>query len=315
MTLRRPGPLTKLTVAAVFWGGAFVAGKVALRDVAPEAAAFWRFAIGAGVLAWIWALREGPAALPRTARGWAGLAALGASGVFAYNWFFFKGLALAEAGAAALVITTNPALTALFSAFFLGERLSRARVAGFALAACGALVVLSGGQPDRLLALRLDAGAAWLGAAVLCWVVYVLLGKVVLEGTSPLTATAAAFALGTPLLGLAALGAGELGAALGAPWEAWAALAFMGIFSSALGFLWFYEGVAALGASRASVFIYLVPGFALLFAWFLLGEAVSGPKLVGGALVVAGVALTSWAPASSGQGRPSSARLSRTPGR
>jgi drug/metabolite transporter (DMT)-like permease len=89
----------------------------------------------------------------------------------------------------------------------------------------------------------------------------------------------------------------------------------MGIFSSALGFLWFYEGVAALGASRASVFIYLVPGFALLFAWFLLGEAVSGPKLVGGALVVAGVALTSWAPASSGQGRPSSARLSRTPGR
>lgn len=313
----RPTPpaLVKLTLAALFWGGAFVAGKIALRDVAPVAAAFWRFALGTGVLGWFWARRTGPADLPRTWRGWTGLAALGVSGVFAYNWFFFQGLASTEAGAAALVITTNPALTAVCAGLFLGERLSPVRVLGFALAVVGALVVLSGGDSHRLLSLRLGPGAAFLGAAVLCWVAYVLWGKVVLRGVSPLTATAAAFAFGTPLLGVGAQAEGGLVAALGASWQAWAALLFMGVFSSALGFLWFYEGVAALGAARASVFIYLVPGFALVFAWLLLGEAVSGPKLLGGVLVVAGVALTSRASASSGPGRPGSAPLFRTPGR
>ncbi len=292
MDLRRPGPLAKLTLAAVFWGGAFVAGKIALRDVTPQATAFWRFAIGAAVLAWIWARREGPRALPRSVRGWTGLAALGLSGVFAYNWFFFKGLALTEAGSAALVITTNPALTALGSGLFLGERLSSARLAGFALAASGALVVLSGGHLGRLVALDLGAGAGFLAAAVVCWVAYVLLGKLVLRGISPLTATAVAFCLGAPLLGATAAAEGGLMTALRAPWQAWTALLFMGIFSSALAFLWFYEGVVALGAARASVFIYLVPGFALLFARLLLGEAFTGPKLLGGALVVAGVVLT-----------------------
>jgi len=304
MDPRRPGPFAKLTLAAVFWGGAFVAGKIALRDVTPLATAFWRFAIGAAVLAWIWFRREGPASLPRTTRGWAGLLVLGLSGVFAYNWFFFKGLALTEAGAAALVITTNPALTALCSALLLGERLSATRVAGFALAASGAFVVLSGGHLERLLSLRLGAGAGYLGAAVLCWVAYVLLGKVVLRETAPLTATAAAFALGTPLLGLGAWAEGGLVAALGAPWQAWVALLFMGVFASALAFLWFYEGVVALGAARASVFIYLVPGFALFFAHLLLGEAVTGPKILGATLVVSGVALTARAPRRAGSPVP-----------
>lgn len=305
MNPRPPGPaLIKLTLAALFWGGAFVAGKIALRDVAPVAVAFWRFALGTAVLGWFWARRKGPVDLPRTWRGWAGLAALGVSGVFAYNWFFFKGLDSTEAGAAALVITTNPALTAVCAGLFLGERLTSARVLGFTLAVVGALVVLSGGDPHRLLSLRRGPGAGFLGAAVLCWVAYVLLGKVVLRGVSPLTATAGAFAVGTPLLALGAQAEGGLIAALGAPWQAWAALLFMGVFSSALGFLWFYEGVAAIGASRASVFIYLVPGFALLFSHLLLAEAMTGPKVLGGALVVGGVVLTSRRPRPVESGRP-----------
>jgi drug/metabolite transporter (DMT)-like permease len=290
---RHLDPLVKLTLTSLFWGGAFVAGKVALRHLPPLTTAFWRFAAGATVLAVFWAYRAGSREIPRTIRAWTGLALLGLTGVFAYNWFFFKGLALAEAGAAALVITTNPALTALCSALLLGERLSASRVAGFALAAAGALVVLSGGHLGRLFYLQLGPGSGYLGAAVLCWVAYVLLSKVALRGISPLTATAAAFVIGTPLLGLGAHAEGGLRLALSTPAEAWVAILFMGVFSSALAFLWFYEGVVAIGASQASVFIYLVPGFALIFASFILGESVTAAKLAGGALVVAGVALTS----------------------
>lgn len=287
-------PVILLSLAAFFWGGAFVAGKLALAYLPPLTTAFWRFALGTAVLVAVWAHREGPRTLPRKAAAWAGLASLGVTGVFAYNWFFFKGLALTDAGAAALVITTNPALTALLSALLLRERLAPLKVLGFLLAACGALVVLSGGHLGRLLALRLGPGAGLLAAAVACWVAYVLLGKVVLGGVSPLTATTAGFALGLPLLAVGAHREAPLAAVLAAPAVAWGALVFMGVFSSALAFLWFYEGVRAIGASRASVFIYLVPGFALLFSHWLLGEAVTWPKIAGGALVLLGVALTSF---------------------
>ncbi len=286
-------PYLKLTLAALFWGGAFVAGKVALAHLPPVTTAFWRFAVGTGALLALWAWREGPRAWPRSARGWGGLAALGLTGIFAYNALFFRGLALAEAGAAALVITTNPALTALLSAALLGERLSPSRVVGFALAASGALVVLTGGHLARLAQLDLGPGAGHLGGAVLCWVGYVLLGKLVFRWVSPLTATLGAFAVGTPLLAVAAAAEAPLTGAFAAPGVAWAALAFMGIFSSAVAFLWFSEGVVVLGAARASVFIYLVPGFALVLARLVLGEPVTAPKLAGWALVALGVALTS----------------------
>lgn len=287
-----------LTLTAVFWGGAFVAGKVALASLGPVTVAFWRFAVGAALLVPVWARREGFSRLPRRRRDWLGLAALGLVGVWGYNWFFFQGLALVEPGAAALVVTTNPALTALVSSVVLGERLSPRRVLGFALAASGALVVLSGGDPGALLALRLGPGAGLLGLAVVCWVAYVVLGRVVMRGVSPLLATAGSFVLGLPLLLLGALAEGPLGSAFSSPSAAWAAVLFMGVCSSALAFLWFYEGVASLGAARASVFIYLVPAFALGLSRLLLGEAVTLPKVLGGALVVAGVGLTSLGPRS-----------------
>jgi drug/metabolite transporter (DMT)-like permease len=286
-------PLALLTLTALFWGGAFVAGKIALASLGPLTVAFWRFALGAAVLVPVWALREGWAARPREARAWAGLAGLGVLGVFGYNWLFFRGLALVEPGAAALVITTNPALTALVSSVFLGERLAPTKVLGFALAASGALVVLSGGNLEALVHARLGPGAGLLGLAVLCWVAYIVLGKVVMGGVSPLTATTGSFVLGLPLLAAEAWREAPLGAVLAAPVPAWVAIGFMGVCSSALAFLWFYEGVKALGAARASVFIYLVPGFALALSHLLLGEAVSLPKIAGGTLVVAGVLLAS----------------------
>lgn len=287
-----------------------MAGKLALAHLAPGAAAFWRFAAGTATLVPIWWWREGPSTLPRTARDWGGVGILGFVGIFGYNWFFFRGLQLVEPGAAALVVTTNPALTAVLSALVLGEALSPLKTAGFALAACGALVVLSGGNVANLLALRLGPGAGFLGLAIVSWVAYVVVGRVVMARVSPLTATTGAFVLGLPLLGTAALGEGTLAAWRTVPLVTWGAVVFMGVFCSALAFLWFYEGVQALGAARASVFIYLVPGFALLASHWALGEKVTAAKAAGGGLVLLGVALTNWR-----QGTPTARTKEREEGR
>ena len=69
-----------LVLTAFFWGGAFVAGKVALAELPPVTVAFWRFAVGAAVLVPLWLWREGLGSLPRGGRAWAGVAALGLLG-------------------------------------------------------------------------------------------------------------------------------------------------------------------------------------------------------------------------------------------
>jgi drug/metabolite transporter (DMT)-like permease len=289
--LRKPVFLLFLT--SVLWGASFVAGKIALAHMAPASAAFWRFALGTATLVPIWLWKGGPAVLPRRARDYGGLVVLGIFGIFGYNWFFFQGLQHVEPGAAALVVTTNPALTAIVSALLLRETLSPLKTLGFLLAAAGALVVLTGGVLGNLLTLRFGPGSGLLALAVLSWVAYVVLGRVVMATVSPLTATTAAFVVGLPLLAAAAAAEGSLTLSMHAPPGAWAAITFMGVLCSGLAFLWFYEGVSVLGAARASVFIYLVPGFALLTSHWVLGESLTAAKLAGGGLVLLGVALTS----------------------
>ena len=67
------------------------------------------------------------------------------------------------------------------------------------------------------------------------------------------------------------------------------ALAYMGIFGTAIAFVWFYDGVITIGPARSMVFVNLVPLFAIAFAMLLLGETLELSMVAGAALVIAGV--------------------------
>ncbi|MGH7397901.1 MAG: EamA family transporter, partial [Candidatus Rokuibacteriota bacterium] len=67
-------------------------------------------------------------------------------------------------------------------------------------------------------------------------------------------------------------------------------------FLGAIAHVWWYEGVRAVGPSRAAIFLNLQPIVGVLLAWAILREAIDWPEIVGGALVLLGVALTTQAP-------------------
>ena len=80
--------------------------------------------------------------------------------------------------------------------------------------------------------------------------------------------------------------------------KAWLSLAFMGVLGTAVAFVWFYDGVRAIGPARTAVFINLVPVVAITLGVLLLGEALHWSMLTGGALVVAGVFIINHTPAA-----------------
>ncbi|MFP5240626.1 MAG: DMT family transporter, partial [Acidobacteriota bacterium] len=85
--------------------------------------------------------------------------------------------------------------------------------------------------------------------------------------------------------------------AAGLSLKGWAAVVYLGVLGTGLGFVWFYEGIQSIGASRAAVFINFVPVSAAALGAWMLGEPVDATLIMGGALVLGGVALTNRKPA------------------
>ncbi|MDJ0804215.1 MAG: DMT family transporter [Desulfobacterales bacterium] len=281
----------KLFGMAVFWGGTFIAGKLAAQNVGPFSAAFLRFAIASVFLllaAWKF---EGRLPAIRS-RQLLPVFLLGLTGVLAYNVFFFKGLKLVEAGRAAIIIANNPIGIALFSALIFRERLTPLRLAGILVSISGAVIVITRGSWSSLGSGVVGWGELFILGCVASWVTFSLLGKALLKEMSPLSSILYASLSGTLCLALPAWQEGLPAAWPGYTLTDWLALFYLGFFGTVLGFVWYYEGIQRIGATKAGVFINFVPISAIVFSFFILGEPLTGSLLAGTLLVLSGVYLT-----------------------
>ncbi|UZP66216.1 DMT family transporter [Desulfovibrio mangrovi] len=281
----------RLLLTAFIWGGTFVAGRMLAGHAGPFAASFWRFAMASVCLLWLVRRKQG--GLPKLdARGWFGVGLLGATGIFAYNAFFFTGLQTVPAGRAAVIVAMNPAFIALFAALFFKEGMSPLKLAGITLSFAGAAMAISRGDIPALFHSAVSWGDMAIFGCVASWVSYSLLGKRMMHSLSPLAAVTYSCLTGTLMLLPFAVAEGMIAATPDYPLTNWLSFAYLGVLGTVVGFTWFYEGVKAIGASKAGVFINFVPVTAILCGWLLLGEPVSLSLLAGGLMVVSGVYLT-----------------------
>lgn len=281
----------RLLLTALFWGGTFIAGRLIADRVGPFSAAFLRFAIASSFLLLLTLRHEGQ--LPRISREqFIGLFFLGMTGVFAYNALFFKGLQLISAGRASLIIANNPVFIALFAALVFKENLSWLKAGGIVLSVTGALIVISKGD----LAVLLQGGVGWgeilIFGCVASWVAYSLIGKTVMKNLSPLVSVSYSSLIGMAALFIPALAEGMAIRIPDYTLQDWGCIAYLGVFGTVLGFVWYYEGIKALGPTKAGQFINFVPVCAILLAFFILGEPLTWSLLVGAGFVITGVSVT-----------------------
>jgi drug/metabolite transporter (DMT)-like permease len=280
----------KLLLTAFFWGGTFVAGRSLVQNVGPFSAAFFRFAVASIFLIFItWKVEGKIFVLGR--RQILPILLLGLTGVFCYNLFFFKGLKLIEAGRAAIIIANNPIFIALFSAVFFKEKLNPLKIAGILISVSGAIIVISRGDVPGILQGNLGLGEFYLFLCVISWVIFSLLGKAVMVELSPLLSVTYSIISGMILLFVPALMEGPTDC-IHYSISDWWNIFYLGFFGTALGFVWFYEGINQIGPTRAGLFINFVPISAILLAFFLLGEPLTLSLLIGTLFVSAGVYLT-----------------------
>jgi drug/metabolite transporter (DMT)-like permease len=282
-----------LVFTMLFWGGTFIAGRILAGSVPPASAAFYRFAIATVVLAILARLIDGRICIPAR-KQWIPLTLLGLTGVFCYNMLFFSGLQYISAGRASLIIALNPLLITISAVIFFRETLSLRQFGGVLLSLSGALVVISNGNPATVFSGGFGRGELAILGCVASWATYSLIGRKVLTTLSPLASVFYSSLIGTLLLAGPALQQGAAEGLFLYSKTAWLSLAFLGLFGTAIGFSLYYQAIKKIGSSRSSVFINLVPFFSICLSWLILDESVKPVVLVGGLILLAGVALTNY---------------------
>lgn len=280
----------KLVLSTAFWGGAFIAGRYLAQHMPHFLAATGRFAAAlVPLLAYALSREGGLQRLDR--RGLVATLLLGATGVFAYNAFFLAGLAHISAARAALIVALSPIMTMLVMRFIAHEHWGRLRVAGVSLSLFGVALVITRGEFGRAVAGTVGLGELYIFLAVAAWVAYTIAGRYALRDLSAASATTWSTLWGTLMLAVPALYELADHATTMPDTLSWIAMAYLGVFGTALAFVWYNQGVAAIGPARTTLFTNLVPVFAVCFSVLLLDEQPATASIVGGLLVIAGVIL------------------------
>ncbi|WP_235914899.1 DMT family transporter [Pelistega ratti] len=285
----------RLLGMAILWGASWPWGRILAQTIPPITASTLRFLIASGALIiWLYHHDHFKAARFLTKKQWIGLLATGAIGVFAYAICFLSSLQYLPSGKASAAIALNPAFTLILAALFLKEKLNKIIILGIILAIFGALYALSQGHPIRFLSGNLHTGEYLLLTAVICWVAYTLLGRIVLKGIDSLTATTISSIFGTILLLITSItveGQSAWESFLQAPSQSYIALICLALGSTTLAYAWYFNGIKALGAGNAAAYTSLVPVFGILISAVWLGEPLHLSLLIGAPLAIFGMLL------------------------
>ncbi len=292
MMKRLANPYLLLTLTVLFWSGNMVVGRGIRNDIGPLTMAFWRWMIAfALVLPFAWPYWRQQWPLLR--QGWKPLTILGLLGVGGYNTFAYLALQQTTATNGALLNSFVPIVTIAISWAFLGKHLSRLQATGVLISLCGALTIVSRGELQVLLHLNLNVGDLWMLLAVFDWALYTIALAWRPAGVHPMLMLATTTAIG--LAALAPAYAWELlvqGRHMTLNGQSLAALAYVGIFPSFVGYVFYNRGVAEVGANKASLFIHLMPVFGTILSALILSEVPQWFQYAGIALIFSGIWLT-----------------------
>jgi drug/metabolite transporter (DMT)-like permease len=284
-----------LLVTMLIWGSTFVVTKGINEQVSPFTLALVRVTIGALVLlgcAFVRQARGGEhsrwSALP-----WGTMVTMGLVGVVVYYAVFNYSLVYTSASQGALVQSCIPAMTALVAVVWLREHASVLRWTGIALSMAGVLIVFSGAAAQSGNASLLGNVLMFISAVL--WGIYTSMAKRV-ANFDPLQVTAGIMGAGAVLL--LPMAAFEV-AAEGMPkvnLQGWLGMAYLGAGASGLGYMLYSAALKHVDASEAGVYTNLIPIVGVVTG-MMLGEPLSLRAMVGGAVVLFGVWLTSRQPA------------------
>ncbi|MGC8629684.1 MAG: DMT family transporter [Thermoplasmata archaeon] len=280
MERRYLGYLLMIGVALI-WGVGYTAIKICLQVMDPLTLAVIRFLFSSfffiPILIKLWQKPKLKDLLL--------IAAMGFTGVMLYQSLYNSGANGVSAGVGSIVVSTEPIFIFLLSVAFLGEKFSILKMAGIFISFVGIIFISYNSITNILSTVSI---ILILGASI-AWSIYTIISKDILERYDIMFVTSLSMVFGAVFLlpfiskvpvELVKLNTIEI-----------YALAFLVVFATFIAFYLNFKGLQMLTASKASVFYYLSPLFTIISAYFIIHESITATIIIGGGMVIGGVAL------------------------
>ncbi|TDS87461.1 threonine/homoserine efflux transporter RhtA [Nesterenkonia aurantiaca] len=278
-------PVAAIIATVLMWASSFVLIRFSAGELSPGPLALLRLLAGAATLSilLLW-VRRGR--LHRPTR-----AALLLTALFGVIWFALYTVVFnlaghyIDAGTIAMVVNLAPLMVGVGAVVFFKESFSTRLFLGMVVSLCGIGLITVAGSTGQL-------ALAGLGIALIAAFLYaagMLIQKLALRHTDPLTATWLACAAGTiallPFLGVtwAELQTTSTPVVLGA--------IYMGIGPTALGFWFWGYAMNHFPTGKVAASTLAVPAVVVVMSWLTLGEIPPLLGIIGGAVTLTGVAI------------------------
>lgn len=276
---RRDG--VELFGLAALWGASFLFMRLGASAFGPVTLAWLRVAVACVVLvpALVWA---GSATSVR--QHWKTIAVVGLlNSALPFLAYSYAAQSITS-GLMSIFNATTPLWSALIAWLWLRDRLDGPRVLGLAIGFAGVLWLVW----DKA-SFKPDAGGQTTGLAVLaclsaplCYGYAASFTKRHLTGVSPIALAAGSQLAATVMLAAPAAWAWPVVNPGPVPWLA---ATLLGVLCTGVAYIMYFRLLGRIGPSNAAAVTFLVPGFAVMWGWAVLGETLT-PTMVGACAVV-----------------------------
>ena len=273
-----------LSLAASIWGAMYVVVKVVVEVVPPFELVWMRYivAVIALGLIGIWTKQNWKIAK----KHWLIIFAIGLIGNTISIVTQEMGTMLSSAQMGAIITSTTPAFMVLFARFILKETMSLKKWLSILLATIGVAIIVGNGKID----LSQQLGGLYLLIAALTWALMSVLVKKVPHHYSQIVVTAY-----TSSLAVVLLTPFVLPKLYNLDWQAIfdptivGGILYLGVISTACGFLLWNKGLQLMNASSGGLFFFLQPIVGTFLGWLLLGETIGALFWIGTFCIFVGV--------------------------
>ncbi len=270
----------------LIWAGSFIFIKIGLKEIKPFNLAFYRFAIASPILLSIVYLRRRLQVLKK--EDLISMVILAITGVTLLYAVQFVALIYTTATNSSILINVSVIFIAVMSVF-IGERFNKFKVIGLILSFFGVILVVSKGQ-FKFFSSKTFFGDILIIFDGFLWAIYTIVGKSMLEKYNVEVLTAYAFIIGSILLFPLSIYEGFENP-LSLSLTSWICILYLSLLCSVFGYLAWYSALTTMDATKVAVFVYIVPFFTAIMAFFALKENIGIFTVIGGILTIGGVYL------------------------
>ena len=279
-----------LILVSFIWASSFIVVKTATEEIDPIDLGFLRFIVATPILFLILIYQKKDLHLPK--KEIPSLLILGLTGVTLLYLLQYIGIVYTNASTSSVLINTNVIFIAILSVIFLKEKISIKRISGILLSFIGVCVVIFSNISTENFNLNnvFFIGSILVLLSAFCWAIYSIVGKRLLEKYDAIVITSYAFIIGT--LFYIPLVINDIHINIqNYSMNIFIYILYLAIFSSVFSYIGWYYSLKVTEASKAAVFLNLIPMFAITMSLFL-GEKIKIIFILGAIFIIYGVYLT-----------------------